>query len=176
MAYTETEKKGHVTEVQKYLRRISENNEAIPLVIPSGIYDERTQEAIEKFQREYGLPVTGKVDRETWDKLFEVYLETEKYYTELISILPIINADQKLTEGERGFDIYILQAMLNTIFSRYANLPLLDMDGIYGENTVSAVKHLQDIIGEEQTGDVDYRTWNRLAHLYNLHQAHYSDK
>ena len=61
--------------------------------------------------------------------------------------------------------------MLNTVFSRYVNLPLLDMDGIYGEKTADAVKHLQEIAGEEQTGDVDYRTWNKLAQLYNLHKT-----
>ncbi len=176
MAYTDEEKKGHIREVQHYLRRISRDNENIPLVIPSGIYDRRTEEAIRKFQREYGLPVTGRVDRETWDMLFKVYLETEEYYTELISIIPLVNADRKLTEGERGFDIYILQAMLNTIFSRYANIPLLSIDGVYGEKTADAVRHFQQIVGEEQTGEVDYRTWNRLAQTYNLHKANYSDR
>ncbi len=171
MAYTDEDKKGHINEIQTYLRRISRDNENIPLVIPSGVYDERTEEAIARFQREYGLAVTGKVDRETWDKLFEVYLQTEEYYTELISILPIINADKSLKQGETGFDIYILQAMLNTIFSRYANIPLLDIDGIYGAKTTEAVKHLQEITGEEQTGDIDYKTWNKLAQLYNLHKA-----
>lgn len=171
MAYTDEDKKGHIFELQDYLRRVARDNENIPLVVPSGIYDERTEDAIRKFQREYGLPVTGKVDRETWEKLYEVYLQTEEYYAELISILPIINADENLKQGERGFDIYILQAMLNTVFSRYANLPLLDMDGVYGEKTADAVRHLQEIAGEEQTGDVDYRTWNRLAQLYNLHKT-----
>lgn len=171
MAYTDEDKKGHIFELQDYLRRVSRDNENIPLVVPSGVYDERTEDAIRKFQREYGLPATGKVDRETWDKLYEVYLQTEEYYAELISILPIINADENLKQGERGFDIYILQAMLNTVFSRYANIPLLDMDGVYGEKTADAVRHLQEIAGEEQTGDVDYRTWNRLAQLYNLHKT-----
>ncbi|MBQ7981036.1 MAG: peptidoglycan-binding protein [Oscillospiraceae bacterium] len=143
MAYTDEDKKSHIYEVQDYLRRIARDNEKIPLVIPSGVYDERTEEAIRRFQREYGLPVTGKVDRETWEKLYEVYLQTEEYYAELISILPIINADENLKQGERGFDIYILQAMLNTVFSRYANIPLLDIDGIYGEKTADAVRHLQ---------------------------------
>ena len=171
MAYTDEDKKGHIFELQDYLRRVSRDNENIPLVVPSGVYDERTEEAIREFQREYSLPVTGKVDRETWEKLYEVYLQTEEYYAELISILPIINADENLKQGETGFDIYILQAMLNTVFSRYANLPLLDMDGVYGEKTADAVRHLQEISGEKQTGDVDYRTWNRLAQLYNLHKT-----
>ena len=171
MAYTDDDKKGHIFELQDYLRRVSRDNENIPLVVPSGIYDKGTEDAIRKFQREYGLPVTGKVDRETWEKLYEVYLQTEEYYAKLISILPIINADENLKQGETGFDIYILQAMLNTVFSRYANLPLLDMDGVYGVKTADAVRHLQEISGEKQTGDVDYRTWNRLAQLYNLHNT-----
>ncbi|MBQ3161908.1 MAG: peptidoglycan-binding protein [Oscillospiraceae bacterium] len=45
------------------------------------------------------------------------------------------------------------------------------MDGIYGEKIADAVRCLQEISGEEQTGDVNYRTWNRLAQLYNLHKT-----
>lgn len=171
MAYTDEDRQNHISEIQDYLRRISHENENIPLVIPSGVYDKRTEDAIRIFQREYGLPVTGSVDRETWEKLYKVYLQTEEYYEELISILPLINANENLKQGEQGFDVYIFQAMLNTIFSKYANIPLLNIDGIYGKKTAEAVKHLQKIVGEEQTGDIDYRTWNKLAQLYNLHKA-----
>ena len=78
MAYTDEAKKGHIYEIQDYLRRVARDNENIPLVVPSGVYDERTEDAIRKFQREYGLTVTGKVDRETWEKLYEVYLQKEE--------------------------------------------------------------------------------------------------
>lgn len=169
MAYTDEDKHGHITELQNYLRRISRDNKNIPLVIPSGVYDNRTKQAIIKFQQEYDLPVTGKVDRATWEKIYEVYLDTEEYYAELASIMPFPNSEHFIAEGASGFQVYMLQAMLNTIFSGYANIPLLDINGIYGNETANTVKHLQDIIGEESTGNVDYKTWNKLAQLYNYH-------
>lgn len=169
MAYTDDDKKNNIIEIQKYLRGISRYNGNIPLVIPSGVYDDRTEQAVMQFQREYGLPVTGKVDRMTWEKIYELYLAAEEYYTELVSILPFPNADYSLKEGSSGFEIYILQAMLNTIFSLYSNIAPIKIDGSYGRETADAIRMLQKIIGEEGTGNVDYKTWNKLAHLYNFH-------
>lgn len=169
MAYTEEDRRNHITEMQNYLRRISRDNSNIPLVIPSGVYDVRTEQAITQFQREYGLPVTGKVDRATWEKIYQVYLETEEYYAELASILPFPNSEHSINEGESGFEVYMLQAMLNTIFSFYGNIAPVPISGTYGPDTAEAVRQIQDIVGEKSTGNVDYRTWNRLAKLYNYH-------
>lgn len=167
MAYTEEDKKKHIAEIQQFLRNISRTNSSIPSVIPSGVYDNRTEEAVTSFQKYYGLPVTGKVDRATWDKLLEIYLVTEEYYAELASILPFPNSEHSLSEGSSGFDVYILQAMLNTIFSFYTNMVPIAVSGVYGKETADAVRRLQNIMGMTGTGTVDYKTWNNLAKFYN---------
>ena len=38
-----------------------------------GIFDSDTRAAVIAFQSLYGLPVTGIVDEETWNRLSEVY-------------------------------------------------------------------------------------------------------
>lgn len=48
----------------------------LPRVPISGVYDELTTEAVRQFQMVNLLPVTGKVDRFTWDRLAEEYNET----------------------------------------------------------------------------------------------------
>ena len=43
----------------------------IPVVEQSGMFDTATRDAIRAFQRENGLPITGAVDAQTWDTLYE---------------------------------------------------------------------------------------------------------
>lgn len=45
----------------------------MPAVEVGGIFGPDTRAAVVSFQNLYGLPVTGVVDEETWNKLFEVY-------------------------------------------------------------------------------------------------------
>lgn len=169
MAYTEQDKKNHIYEVQDYLRTISQVNDNIPAVIPSGVYDSDTEETVRQFQREYGLPVTGKIDLNTWESIIEVYLSAEEYYKLNSSIMLFPNASYSLNEGTEGNSVYILQAVLNVISDYYSNTSSIPVDGVYGKSTADAVKHMQDIIGEPQSGNVDYKTWNKLARLYNYH-------
>lgn len=176
MAYTDEEKKAHISEIQKYLRTVSQANGNIPTIIPTGVYDEKTAEAVRAFQKEYGLPVTGTVDREIWDLLFEVYLAVEEYFTENAAIMPFPDSAYSICKGEQSNTVYILQAMLNTIAEFYENVDSIPVDGIYGDSTAAAIKNMQTVTGEECTGNVDYKTWNKLARLYNFHAMQYAEQ
>lgn len=169
MAYTEQDKKNHIYEVQNYLRTISQANKNIPTIIPTGVYDSGTEEAVRQFQKEYGLPVTGKIDFNTWESIVEVYLSVEEYYKQNSSVMLFPNASYSLKEGASGNPVCILQAVLNTISDCYSNTYSVPVDGVYGKSTAESVKHIQNIIGEPQTGNVDYKTWSKLARLYNYH-------
>lgn len=63
-----------VRQMQEQLLTISGVYTAIPGITPSGYYDEATQEAVEAFQRIFGLPVTGVVDFTTWYKISQIYV------------------------------------------------------------------------------------------------------
>jgi len=58
-----------VLELQFYLNDIAKNNPGIPAVLPSGIFDQQTQNAISEFQRIFNLTVTGEADYETWNTI-----------------------------------------------------------------------------------------------------------
>ena len=47
--------------------------EGLDDVPQTGVYDEKTMEAVRSFQRRHGLPETGEVDRATWDALATTY-------------------------------------------------------------------------------------------------------
>lgn len=62
--YSEEQKSQHIYDLQTCLRRLQQERGVSPLV-PDGIYGAETAEAVRAHQRECGLPVTGRVDRET---------------------------------------------------------------------------------------------------------------
>lgn len=67
-----------VRQVQEQLARISQSYPAIPRVTPDGIYGTATREAVETFQRVFGLPVTGVIDYRTWYRISEIYVAVSR--------------------------------------------------------------------------------------------------
>jgi len=59
--------------LQEYLNYISDFIPEIPSVSPTGYFGPQTQQAVEAFQRLYGLPVTGYVEALTWDAIADLY-------------------------------------------------------------------------------------------------------
>ena len=63
-----------VRQLQEQLNLIGEYYNAIPVLVPDGIYGERTAEAVRVFQRIFDLPQTGIVDFPTWYKISDKYV------------------------------------------------------------------------------------------------------
>jgi peptidoglycan hydrolase-like protein with peptidoglycan-binding domain len=171
MAVSDEQKIANIKEAQNYLRTVSKHNPKVSSVLPSGIYDDDTKEAVKSFQSEYGLPVTGKIDTETWDSLYKVYKEAIVCFSELVRILPVSVRNDPVISGNAGYSIYIIQAMLNTISQFYDNMKKAPINGIYDSETAESVKSIQRVNGQEQTGEIDINTWNSLAMLYNYHSS-----
>ena len=63
-----------VLQIQEQLNVIAEVYSSIPTVYENGYFDEETQDAVEAFQRLFGLPVSGIVDYPTWYKIQSIYV------------------------------------------------------------------------------------------------------
>ena len=61
-----------VRSLQYMLRRLAGRYDFLPQLALDGIFGERTLEAVMLFQREFHLPVTGVVDEETWQRIYEL--------------------------------------------------------------------------------------------------------
>lgn len=59
--------------LQEMLSYISLIIPIIPYIEPSGVYDEKTKDAVMAFQRIEGLEQTGIVDEQTWNAIVNVY-------------------------------------------------------------------------------------------------------
>lgn len=63
-----------VRQMQEQLNLIGEFYNSIPVLIPDGIYGERTADAVRAFQKIFRLPQTGIVDYPTWYKISDMYV------------------------------------------------------------------------------------------------------
>lgn len=74
-----------VVAIQTMINRISQNYPAIPKIRPvTGAFNEKTEEAVRKFQRIFNLTADGIVGKATWYKMVSLYVGVTKL-AELIS-------------------------------------------------------------------------------------------
>ncbi len=162
MAYTDSQERAHIRELQAMLHGISYYNPAIPRLTPDGIYSKATADAVRDFQQYYGLRVTGEVNSATWEKIAEVYRELVDTPPEPLAAFP----EQKNTvilPGDRSFTVYIIQSILHELSERYGDIPDCRITGIFDEETCRAVQPFQKLSGLPVTGSVDCKTWNMLS-------------
>lgn len=161
--YSDTEKINHIYEIQTYLYRIANVLKNIPLVIPNGVYDDETENAIRIFQSLFGLTPDGKVDKATWEKIVEVY--SQLFLSPPLSI-NVFN--DVMSYGDTGYDIFILQILLDTIAQFYGNIKKPELTGHFGTETKNSVLGLQKVMGLKPDGEVNKDTWNKLAGIFDL--------
>lgn len=63
----------HLYVVQAVIKALARYYETIPTVAVTGVLDAKTAEAVRRFQACCGLPVTGAVDKLTWQGLAKQY-------------------------------------------------------------------------------------------------------
>ena len=62
-----------VTQLQQYLNAISLTYPTITPVAVDGVFGAQTEQAVREYQTTFSLPVTGQVDRETWNSIINTY-------------------------------------------------------------------------------------------------------
>ena len=91
-----------------------------------------------------------------------VYINT----AESVEGIPMSWPGYSLEIGSYGDAVRTIQEQLVTIRETYSNIPALEIDGIYGENTAAAVAKFHQIFNLPVTGEVDYKTWYKISQLY----------
>ncbi len=70
-----------VSVAQFILSVLSEFYYSIPFVDVDGIFGENTQNAVEAFQRTFGLPVTGIITDEVWNSMYDAFISVDENAT-----------------------------------------------------------------------------------------------
>ena len=67
-----------------------------------------------------------------------------------------------IDQGDRGIKVEHLQYMLSVLSAFIPEIPPLEIDGIFGNNTRNAVIAAQRRFGLPETGTVDAATWDEI--------------
>ncbi|WP_405347375.1 peptidoglycan-binding protein [Ruminococcus sp.] len=149
-----------VEALQYYLAFLGYFYPQLPPIPINGFFDELTRDAVFSFQNEYGLPVTGEVDLNT-------YYNIERQYRNAVADLPANYQSaigepypgRFLVEGDRGEEVRVIQGYINRIGRTDPAVPEITVDGIFGPQTKQAVIAIQARLGVEQNGAVGPVEW-----------------
>jgi peptidoglycan hydrolase-like protein with peptidoglycan-binding domain len=156
-----------ILEIQFNLRDISQMHPDIPKVFPTGRFDPETQEAVSAFQKNFNLPVTGKVDFATWNAISKEHQKCMHCIKPPQSVYCYPGNMYEYKKGADGNLIYILQIILKNYHQRYKNYPDVRLTGVFDEQTEEAVKQFQKFSHLPVTGALDRETWNLLNKINN---------
>lgn len=171
-----TLRKGDASEavvvVQVMLNRIAQNYPAIPRIQPvDGIFGDRTESSVRKFQEIFNLTPDGIVGRATWYRMVFLYVGVTDL-SELLSegqtyaqVKPPASGTS-VREGDRGLAVSGLQYFLSVLSQVNNNIPPLTIDGTFGPATRKAVIAFQNSYGLTPSGSVDTDDWIRLYDEY----------
>lgn len=171
--YTDTLSEGSsgdgVLTIQYFLSYIALFVQTVQSAALDGSFGPATTSAVKSFQQTYGIPVTGIVDRLTWDRMESAYYDLIRqldfeFYGGRILPFP----GRILREGVEGNDVRVLQEYLNYISNSYPEIPKVNVDGVYGPSTAEQVAKFKEIFDLPGTpGRVNAPVWNAISNIYD---------
>lgn len=160
-----------VRTIQTQLNRISRDYPLIPKITSvDGVFGERTEDAVRKFQEIFNLTVDGIIGKATWYRIKSIYVAVSRLAalnSEGIKLADVSkNFVTEVRPGDTGNPVRVIQYYLAVIGAYDNSIPPVTIDGIFGTATENAVRSFQKVNGLPETGVVDEATWNELSDSY----------
>lgn len=155
-----------VRQMQYLLAVVAYFNDQIPVPPIDGVFDTRTRNAVQAFQRLNGLDADGIFGPQTAPRLLESYRATIANIP--ANILPessYVYPGRFLLRGVSGDDVTDLQNLLNRAAETHSFVPRVTVDGVFGPGTEAAVRAVQREQGLENNGIVGPIVWDRVVKL-----------
>lgn len=155
-----------VRNLQYYLAVIGAYYDAVQPVPITGYFGEQTDRSLKSFQKVFGIPQTGTLDRATKNDLYRAYMgiaETVKPEYVSVALFP----GTVLREGARGDSVRIMQEYLTFINNTYPNISAVSNTGYFGPMTKKSVTEFQRQFGLTANGIIDGVTWDSIAGVYS---------
>lgn len=155
--------------VQYFLNVLSAYYKSIPGVDINGMLDNETRNAITEFQKTFSLPVSGVIDDETWDVMYNNIQGILGILAPSSIFLPALLYPQVIyKEGMVDPGIYIIQQFLMFISGVIDGIPSVIPNGIFGPETTESVIAFQKIYELDPDGIINEETWNKIVEVYRL--------
>lgn len=162
------------TEILYCLNVISYFNYHIGLNIVKDLNTEKLSENIKKFQRYYGMNITGESDIATYEKIKSIFMIItenipERYFCNTARLF----SGNILSYGSEKKEVAHLQSYLRVLSEKISEIKFYNVTGVYDTDTLNAVKTYQKLYGLPVNGIVGPVTWNGIAKLYNFFSSNY---
>ncbi len=162
---------GSVWELQAMLRTLAAVNWSLPFLTPDGVFGETTLEAVMTFQREAGLPVTGVVDRETWQAISQAWRRARQRLdpprgTDLFPF-----PSERVEPGQRTPMLLPIQAMFCALAEFLSGPKAEPPCGALDRTTEENLRWIQEKGGLPRTGQLDRETYDLLSRVYETFVA-----
>ncbi len=160
--------RANVYEIQTYLRAIQMARGDKTLINPDGVFGKETEEAVKNFQRENNIIPTGRVNEETWNKLYAKYLLILKAAAPAAAVRIFPQEAVEFKIGDTSDEIYVLQVVLRRLDEELNRPENVTVSGTFDRETEIAVKNLQRLFDVPRTGIVDKALWNKFVEFNNV--------
>lgn len=156
-----------IASIQRMLNTLYANNPEYTRLEPDGEFGEYTLEAVMRFQRDHGLPVTGIVDEMTWDALTKSYILLIETYTppQPVSLYSSI-LGWSVSPGEFSLLLFPIQAMFSALSERLGDVQSVPPSGWLNQETADNLRWMQRCGHCEECGHLNQSTWNYLRRTY----------
>ena len=157
-----------VAGLQYMLGKLAGDDPELIHVAVDGVFGERTLEAVLRFQKKAGLPMTGRADPDTWEALRARWRELEGRAgpTRPVRVFP---AEGTRVEAGTVREYLILpQTMFRVLARQFAGIADLPADGVHTAAWEDNVRWLQRAGGLPPTGTLDQPAWDALSRLYEV--------
>ncbi len=151
-----------VTDLQEMLRLIYPDT----LLSKDGQFGSQTQQAVKRFQKDYGFATTGTADLPTWEAIQREYERAKIKQGQAEPLLLVLQPNQVIRRGSNNTHLFLIQGILTGISRYYDQMPLVAFSGILDEPTAEAISWFQAKSGLPVTGEIDKITWRHLAKHY----------
>ena len=160
-----------VRELQFYLYLMSAYQNSIPSVSIDGRFGTATEAAVRAYQRFAGLTVDGIVGRKTWDSLYGK-ASALRSSGPVVTLKRLPYPGTPLTVGTDSSAVLYYTLLLQRIAYYFSSVEAPPLADRYTEETATATRSAQQLLGLEQTGIADADTWTAVEALSLQLAAH----
>lgn len=157
-----------VRSLQYMLTRLSNIHPTLQPLNTDGIFGEKTLEAVMLFQREFQLPVTGVVDRKTFNSIRQQWLKAEQLLADYRPLRVLPSEGYQAMPGAEGLFLILPQTMFHILARFFMGIAIGPADGVHQNSSVENVRWLQQAGGLPPTGILNAQSWDLLCRLYEV--------
>ena len=155
--YRIDDRKSAVKEIQRYLMSLAAENFRI---VPSGVFDVRTREAVTSFQRRNGILESGVVDYETFNALYENFVLVDEKKKAMVGVGKTV--DFPLSEGVMNDSMIDITNTMKGLLKHYRINPTFRVSRYFGKEVSEAVRALRKIYRMESSEEIDELFYGRM--------------